>query len=362
MNGGLILNKRLGVFMGIILILSIVSAYFVGTFIGQFGGLSSLQQMLVFAVLGSVIPLFIAMDILRRKTSCTVPYVAGAVVLGSYSILVTMTSFGYVALLLGMPPRFTVLFCIFGAFELSLLAVITHVRGPKVVSIDLSREVPFVTRQERLTIVHLSDIHLSHHTRLSWVESLVSQTNALSPDLILFTGDLIDVHPDRIPTLIHALSKLHATYGKFAVSGNHDFMTGIDVFYRVCDTLGFVCLDHQQVRVAGLKLVGMPDELSRVTALTIIDTAESQDPVIFLKHRPTRFKEAVDSGVTLQLSGHSHKGQMPPWGLLVKLRYRRYAYGLHRYKQGFSYTTLGTGVWGPPMRLFSRSEIVRIQI
>ena len=356
------LNRRLCVFIGMVLTLSIVSAYYVGTFIVQMGGLSHRQELVLYTVLWSVFPVFIISDVLRRTRHWKIPYVVGAVLLGSYSVLVAVCSLGYVALFFGMPPRLTVVFCTVGAVELSLLALITNARGPKVTEIDLSTCEPFSGRWKRLTIVHLSDIHLSNHTRLSWVESMVEKTNALSPDLIVFTGDLIDVHPDHIPEHIQALSKLEARYGKFAVSGNHDVMMGIETFYNLCETLGFVCLDHQQVQVEGLQLVGMPDELLHYKTLPVIDQTADHGPVIFLKHRPTRFAEAVNAGVHLQLSGHSHKGQMPPWGLLVRLRYRRYAYGLHRYKQGYIFTTLGTGVWGPPMRLFSRSEIVRIRI
>lgn len=335
-------------------IISLSTTYYIGAFINK--------GLLPYLILGTILPLFIISDFLRRTKQYILPYTISAVLLGSYSILVATTTLGYIALLFGFPHQLTLQVIVALTVLLIAAALITNARGPKLITIDLSPKKPFSHRKERLTIIHLSDIHLTQHTRISWIHSLVKNINDLSPDLILFTGDLIDTDPKNIPKHIQELSKLNARYGKFAVSGNHDVMTGINIFYDLCTTLGFTCLDHKQAHVASLTLLGMPDEMIPTKILPISETQPENTPVIFLKHRPTRFKEAVKAGIHLQLSGHSHQGQIPPWGLLVKMRYRQYAYGLHSYKTGHIFTTRGTGIWGPPMRLFGRSEIIKITI
>ena len=334
--------------------ISLSTTYYIGAFINK--------GPLPYFILGTIIPLFIISDFLRRTKQYIIPYTLSTILLGSTSIAFGTTTLGYIARLFGSPHELTLQFTIGLTALLIATALITNARGPKLITIDLSQKKPFSNRKERLTIVHLSDIHLTQHTRINWIHSLVKKVNDLTPDLILFTGDLIDTDPKNIPQHVQELSKLTAHYGKFAVSGNHDVITGIDIFYDLCTTLGFTCLDHNQAHVAGITLLGMPDELIPTKLLPVSETKAENTPVIFLKHRPTRFKEAVKAGIHLQLSGHSHNGQIPPWGLLVKMRYRQYAYGLHNYKNGHIFTTRGTGIWGPPMRLFGRSEIIKITI
>lgn len=351
---------RMTVFMVMLQLIAVGAAFYIGTFLKQAGGIFDVYSNLIYVSLWAVFPIFILVDVLRRYLNWKWPYLIGTITLGSYSILGAVTTFGYIGIFIGTPPHLTVILAIGGAAILSVAALMTHQSGPKIIKIDLSNEAPFKEQKNRLTIVHLSDIHLSHHTRLSFVEKLVEKTNALSPDIIVFTGDLIDVDPQKIKMHVKVLSKLKARVGKFAVSGNHDVMTGIQLFYQLCEESGFVCLDHAQKEVEGRLFAGIPDELLEVQEIPEFKKEESS--IIFLKHRPTRFEEAVNKGVNLQLSGHSHSGQLPPFGVLVKLRYGKYAYGLQKYKQGYIFTTRGTGVWGPPMRLFSPSEIIHITL
>ena len=165
----------------------------------------------------------------------------------------------------------------------------------------------------------------------------------------LFSDFFVD--PDRITEKINLLSQLKAKHGKFAVSGNHDFITGIEMFHKVCDALGFRVLDHEFANECGLTFVGVPDEMAasfgeKAPDIAFIKTITTDGPIVFLKHRPTLFRRAASFGASLQLSGLSHNGQLPPWGLVVALRYSKYAHGLHRFKDSFIYTSSGTGVWG----------------
>lgn len=342
--------------------MAITGAYYVGHFVSKMGGTLAAHLGELQVALWSIIPLFLMAELLRRYLDWKWPYLIGSIMIGSYTIFLGVISVGYMGIYLGTPPHLTVVWCLITGAALSLLALITHQLGPKVVKIDLSHKEPFSTLKKRVTIVHLSDIHLSTHTRLSWVKELVEKVNALEPDYIVFTGDLIDINPDKIPEHVAALAGLKAKEGKLAVSGNHDFMTGIHLFYGLCEALGFTYMDGKQIKSQGLTFIGVPDEISGKSTHPKLNGDEKDSLVIFLKHRPTGFKKSVEAGVHLQLSGHSHKGQIFPLGFLVKLRYQKYAHGLHRYKKGHIFTTTGTGVWGPPMRLFSPSEIVHITL
>ncbi len=311
-----------------------------------------------------IFPLVIGGEILRRKNVSSIVALIGLFGIGTYSIAFAVFLWAYIAMAIGLNKPIVTVSALIVTLILAFLAWFTHKKGPAVIPVNLEKHPAFASLNESVKIVHLTDIHLTQHTHKSWVQDVVDQTNSLNPDIILFTGDLIDCDPHYIPELTGILKHLKAKHGKFAVSGNHDFMTGIGLFNDLCKQLGFTVLDYQSVTCCGIQFIGQPDEMAPGFGFSIPKLSDihlsKTEPVIFLKHRPTDFEKAVKLGVHLQLSGHSHKGQLPPWGSLVKLRYKKYAYGLHHYKNGVIYTSRGTGVWGPPMRLFRQSEIVEI--
>ena len=353
--------------MIVFFVISSFFTLFLGSFIRLGWDFSRPEVWMLYGIVGAIFPFFAGAEVGRRVRGWVRPYTFGSILLGSGSIAFGMAFCGYLGIFMGFPVLITVRGCMTLAGLLIILSLWVHWRGPRVVHLDLSKNVAFSKLSKRYTVVQLSDIHLSHHTRLSWVQNVVKMTQDLNPDFILFTGDFIDVDPSLIPDHIQTLSTLTARYGKFAVSGNHDFMTGISKFNALCEHLGFTVLDNASAQLEGITFVGVPDEMAKRSGVPgpnfdLLKKHAGDSPVIFLKHRPTRFKEAVLCGANLQLSGHSHRGQLPPWGILVRLRYQKYAYGLHAYKTGHIYTSCGTGVWGPPMRLFGRAEIVKIVI
>jgi len=216
------------------------------------------------------------------------------------------------------------------------------------------------------TIVQLSDLHLGVDKSPAWLQDIVARVNKLNPDLIVITGDLIDREITRDDEFAAALRQMKTGYGVFAVTGNHEYYAGTDRFCSLTEKAGIKLLWNesrnigQSICVAG---VADPDGKRFGMEGNDLDKAlKDCDPsriVILLSHRPTNFEQAVEKGVDLQLSGHAHAGQIPPMDLIVLLLYR-YATGLHKYKNSFIYTSTGTGFWGPPMRLFSRSEITKI--
>ncbi len=214
------------------------------------------------------------------------------------------------------------------------------------------------------TIVQLTDLHLGDVLSPGWLEKTVEKTNGLKPDLIVITGDLCDTA--NFDKYIGPLGKLNAKFGVIAVTGNHD-EEGINIFLEIAERTGMQVLRNRWVTVAGaIQVVGIDDPIFHggdgtpglKAAMKGVDPGK---PVILLSHRPDVFDEALQMGVDLQLSGHTHAGQIPPWNLVVSLNYR-YPYGLYQGGDSYIYTSSGTGLYEVPMRLMSNNEIVRITL
>jgi len=306
---------------------------------------------------------YIPGEILGRKLEWNGLKWFGAIALGWFSIAVPLAILGKLALWIHLPGLYVVTAFILGSLGLSVWALWNNWRLPKTVSMDLS----FEKISRPLTLVQLSDIHLDGLVSANWVQKIVDQVNAVDADFVLFTGDLFDRHPDHLRPHLRALSGLKAKYGKLAVSGNHDFYSHYPHFQSILKDIGFELIDNQLIQMEGVQFVGIPDKQAvqfgaeRRHVRDILALRDRQQLVVMLDHRPEDFEANVEAGIDFQLSGHTHWGQIPPWGLLVRLRYR-YANGLKRFQESLIYTSKGTGTWGPPMRLFGRSEIVKIRL
>jgi uncharacterized protein len=241
-------------------------------------------------------------------------------------------------------------------------------RGPciKELTIPLRKLPPELSE---FTIIQLSDLHLESKNSDKWLSSVVDRTNAFNPDLIVITGDLLDENICQINKLCDIMKRLKSKNGIVAVTGNHEYYAGIHNFLEVVKELNIILLRNSKTIIAGnsIELIGVDDPQGRRfgekgpdlgSALKNVDFAK---PVILLSHYPDLFDQATKSGVDLQLSGHTHAGQIPPMDLIVQF-YFKYPFGLYHKGSSYLYTTSGTGLWGPPMRLFSRSEIVKITL
>ncbi|MBI4833443.1 MAG: metallophosphoesterase [Planctomycetes bacterium] len=246
----------------------------------------------------------------------------------------------------------------------------------KVDELRLPKSVP------SFTIVQLSDLHLHKLRSKAWLEGIVEETNRQNPDLIVITGDLVDSDICKPPLgraspsgggtdFCSVLRRLRAKYGVFAVTGNHDFYAGIDTFMNAAKESGITVLRNNNVKLNDfIQLVGVDDNTGKsfgesgcdlASALKTPNVIGKGKLVILLSHQPDIFDEAIKNGVNLQLSGHTHAGQIPPVDILVQLNFK-YPCGFYTVNSSHLYTTSGTGFWGPPMRLFSRCEIVKIVI
>ncbi len=234
---------------------------------------------------------------------------------------------------------------------------------------ELSLKLPNLPRAlDGLRIVQLSDIHVGGIVRRRFLDEMVRRVNALKPDLIAITGDIVDGSVEDLGPSIAALRELKARYGAFVVSGNHEYYSGWDEWAPAMEGLGLTVLRNRHVQVgdagASLDLVGVDDwsQRDKADGYDLNAALANRDPSragVLLCHQPVEPEAAFQRGLGLQLSGHTHGGQMFPGTLLVNLRWP-YSKGLYRVGSGALYVHRGTGFWGPPMRVGSPPEIANL--
>jgi hypothetical protein len=219
-------------------------------------------------------------------------------------------------------------------------------------------------------VVQLSDVHLGPLLDRRFAASLAERVNALAPDLVVVTGDLVDGSVQRVGAEVEPLGALRARHGVFFVTGNHDYYSGVDPWVARVAELGWRALRNQRVPIgteaAGFDLAGVDDahgawvgpdggeDLERALA-----GRDPGRPLILLAHDPSSFQRAARHGVDLQLSGHTHGGQIWPFRWAVRAVVPWVA-GLHRVGASTLYVSCGTGFWGPPMRLGAPAEITEL--
>ena len=219
------------------------------------------------------------------------------------------------------------------------------------------------------SIVQLSDIHIGGLIDKEFISSIVKRTNALNPDIVVITGDLVDIALPYAKGALEELKKLETKFGTYFIVGNHEYLHGVDEIIDEVSSLGIKVLENESIYIGerdmGFNLAGVYDVMGyRVDhhkpdlkkALKNIENS----PTVLLAHQP-RFIEEV-TGVDLMLSGHTHGGQIYPFRLLVKI-VQPYLEGLHKHNKKLQvYVNKGTGFWGPPMRLGASSEITYITL
>lgn len=218
---------------------------------------------------------------------------------------------------------------------------------------------------EPLRIVHLTDCHFGLTQGRRVKRRILSRVAALEPHMLLCTGDVFDVVVDRPREYVDAFAPVQPPLGKFMVTGNHEFYAGIDDALELFHACGFVTLRESSVPIDGwLRIAGVDDPAGKRMGDAVAYTddavalrdASEDEYVILLKHQPT-VNHATAHQVDLQLSGHTHGGQIFPFHLFVRMVYHRIS-GLHSNGGGgLIYVSRGTGNWGPPMRVLAPREI-----
>jgi len=215
--------------------------------------------------------------------------------------------------------------------------------------------------KEDLRAVHLSDIHIGSIRNSGYLEKIVHETNKLNPDVVFITGDMVDGSARLHKHTFKAINSLKAP--TFFVTGNHETYEGLDEVFRVLESTKLKILQNELVEFRGMQVIGVGYSFERNHLKNTLSQLEIKDekPSILLYHLPRELKEASEAGINLQLSGHTHNGQMIPFNFLVKLIFP-YISGLYEYQETRLYVSQGTGTWGPPMRLGSRCEMTLIKL
>ena len=220
-------------------------------------------------------------------------------------------------------------------------------------------------------IVQLTDVHVGPTIGKDFIDDLVAKTNALDPDLVAITGDLVDGSVDSLKAFVANLAKITAKDGVFFVTGNHEYYSGVDEWIAHLKELGIRVLRNERVAIRGeegFDLAGVDDAHAKNYGhghgMNVPGALEGRDEtraIVLLAHQPKAIFEAKAGNVDLQLSGHTHGGQLFPWNYFVFLD-QPYVEGLHDHDGTRIYVSPGTGYWGPPMRLGTRAEITLIEL
>jgi predicted MPP superfamily phosphohydrolase len=244
-------------------------------------------------------------------------------------------------------------------------------RTPRVVEVDI----PIANLPDALDgyrIAQITDLHVGPTIGRDFVDGVVAVVNRLSPDLIAVTGDLVDGAPEQLLPQMGALRTLQAVDGVYFVTGNHEYYSGPLRWCRAVADLGMTVLNnaHRVIERDGARLLiaGVTDHRAhtvvpahRSDPAAAVAGAAPCDARILLAHQPKSCHAAVEVGFDLQISGHTHGGQMWPWNLFVRLS-QPFISGLNRLDSMWVYVSRGTGYWGPPMRIGVPSEITLLRL
>lgn len=240
------------------------------------------------------------------------------------------------------------------------------------------------------TLVQLSDLHLGPTLRRPFVERVVSQVNALNPDAVVITGDLVDGPVDSVRTIVEPLRGLEARHGVFFVTGNHEYYAGAEAWCRELEGMGLRVLRNERVALGegdvAFEVAGVydrdaehhPGDGHRSDLAVALAGRDPSREVVLLAHQPRVVREALRHDVGLVLSGHTHGGQIWPWPAFVRLQ-QPAVRGLFRFdpdghrihlRPGEAgepggtrlHVSPGTGFWGPPLRLGTRAEITLLRL
>ena len=241
---------------------------------------------------------------------------------------------------------------------------------------------------ENKTIIQLSDVHLGRELGVDFINRVIGKVNEIKPEAVMITGDLFDGMDGHFSEFFEPLNNIQAEKGTYYVTGNHEIYLGVEEIITRLKQTRVNVLDDRVVDVDGLQIIGVdyPNFSEKKDIKKIIESDPNfvlNKPSILLYHSPTNifsdsngemsghsmylspdmdFAPARELGIDLQLSGHTHKGQLFPFNFLTSFIYGGYDYGLHS-KDGFNiYISSGVGVWGPMMRTSARSEIVAITL
>jgi hypothetical protein len=210
----------------------------------------------------------------------------------------------------------------------------------------------------------ISDVHLGHVRNGSFLRRMVAKILREAPDAIFIAGDLYDGTAIDAGRAAEPLNKLTAPQGVYFVAGNHEQFGDDSKYLNAIAAAGVRVLSNEKVEVDGMQIIGVPyrnaahGQLASTLNGIGLDRGRAS---ILLTHAPDHPEVAEAAGISLQLSGHTHLGQLIPWSWMARKMYRQFVYGLSQIGKMQVFTSSGAGTWGPPLRLGSNPEIVMLE-
>ena len=221
----------------------------------------------------------------------------------------------------------------------------------------------------RLKIVQVSDVHLGLIVGKHRLKRIIKQIKAEKPDILVSTGDLVDGQMNNMTELTGMIRGIPTKYGKYAVTGNHEFYAGLNKSLKATKDAGFRVLRGEGLNIPGvINIAGVDDPAGKRYGLTpnvsenvLLSKLPRKYFTLLLKHRP-QVDEIKGGLFDLQLSGHTHNGQIFPFSLIVKLFYPNFNGLVRLNNNSYLYVSRGTGTWGPPVRFLSPPEVTVIEL
>lgn len=251
-----------------------------------------------------------------------------------------------------------------------IIAGYINSRTPVVKKIDFTISGK-VSSRKSLNVVVASDIHLGIIISNSRLKELVDIINSLDADIVLMPGDIVDedLKPVIENNLGETLKNIKSKYGTYAVPGNHEYIGGADAAIKYLRDHNIRVLRDEVVKINNAFYIAGRDDYSRerfdgnkrLLAKKLLHSLDKTLPVIMMDHQPFGIMEAVEAGVDVFLSGHTHHGQLWPFNYITSRIYT-ISHGYKKIENTHVYVSSGYGTWGPPVRTTSRSEIIQINI
>jgi len=240
--------------------------------------------------------------------------------------------------------------------------------NPKITKLEININKQ-VDGMKQLHLVFASDIHLGHVIGRKSIEDIITKINSLNPDIVLFPGDVVDeeLYPVVNKKLGDAFTKLNPRFGVYAVTGNHEYIGGVENAVEYLSQHGIIVLRDEVININDQFYIAGREDISinsftsgkRKSLKELVNDVDKDLPVILMDHQPINLSEAVENEIDLQVSGHTHHGQMWPLNFITQKVFKL-SWGYRQIENSHFYVSSGAGTWGPRVRVGNHPEIVSI--
>ncbi len=257
-----------------------------------------------------------------------------------------------------------------GIVSILLTAGYINSLNPRIKTLYLTIPKP-VDIPTSVNLVIASDIHLGTLISNSRFNQIVDRINRLKPDIVLLPGDIVD--EDLAPVIKYnlgqALRNIKSTFGVIAITGNHEYIGGVEKACKYLEDHNVTVLRDSAIKINNsFYIIGREDRSIksftgkiRKPLKELLTKVDKSYPLILLDHQPFNLEQAVENGIDLQISGHTHHGQLWPFNYITNMIYE-VSWGYKKKENTQVYVSSGVGTWGPPVRLGNRPEIVNIKL